>query len=108
MLNELGNLVDLLSCGQLSGNIQRSLRNATDVGSFSGPLTDARKATDLQRLKDKILERKPHAIVVSQRKPCMRAHWWCASRQGSMANRWQQSARRGRKIKDERLGVREP
>ncbi|KAL6748791.1 hypothetical protein V8C86DRAFT_3146273 [Haematococcus lacustris] len=58
-LDERGALVDLLPCGQLSGMVPRSGRSMQD-----NCLMDARKAKDAARLRDKILDKAPHALVV--------------------------------------------
>ncbi|GAX85636.1 hypothetical protein CEUSTIGMA_g13051.t1 [Chlamydomonas eustigma] len=58
LLDERGALVDLLPCGQLSGNIPKSGKSAMDV------FTDERKKKDVLRIKDKILDKPPHAILV--------------------------------------------
>lgn len=57
-LDERGGLVDLLPCGQLSGPIPRS------AGGAEAVLSDPRKQGDAGRLRDKIKERRPHALVV--------------------------------------------
>ena len=51
LLDERGALVDLLPCGQLSGNIPKSGKSFLDVFS------DERKRKDVGRIKDKILDK---------------------------------------------------
>lgn len=65
-LNEHGGLVDLLPCGQLSGNIPRSRPNSApgNANEAASALQDPRKMKDLKRLQDKLFERRPHALVV--------------------------------------------
>ncbi len=65
VLNEHGGLVDLLPCGQLSGRIVRSFKDPNAATSSAPCKNDPKKSKDVQRLLDKIFERKPHALVVS-------------------------------------------
>ena len=51
LLDDRGALVDLLPCGQLSGNIPKSGKSVLDV------FTDERKRKDVGRIKDKILDK---------------------------------------------------
>ena len=51
LLDDRGALVDLLPCGQLSGNIPKSGKSFMDVFS------DERKRKDVGRIKDKILDK---------------------------------------------------
>ena len=51
LLDDRGALVDLLPCGQLSGNIPKSGKSFLDVFS------DERKRKDVGRIKDKILDK---------------------------------------------------
>ncbi|GFR40315.1 hypothetical protein Agub_g851, partial [Astrephomene gubernaculifera] len=65
-LNELGNLVDFFFAGQLSGNIRRSGQGAGAV------FTDPAKSKDAARIREKLLEHLPHAVLVGMCAPACR------------------------------------
>ncbi|GLC44284.1 hypothetical protein PLESTB_000760900 [Pleodorina starrii] len=68
-LNELGNLVDFFFAGQLSGNLRRSGQGAGAV------FTDPAKSKDAARIREKLLEHLPHAVLVGMSAPqCRQLH----------------------------------
>ncbi|GLI70134.1 hypothetical protein VaNZ11_014942 [Volvox africanus] len=68
-LNELGNMVDFFFAGQLSGNIRRSGQGAGAV------FTDPAKSKDATRIREKLLEHLPHAVLVGISAPqCRQLH----------------------------------
>ncbi|MEW5298699.1 MAG: hypothetical protein WDW36_001791 [Sanguina aurantia] len=66
MLNEQGNLCDFFYCGQLSGHLKKSGPSAEAL------FADVGKAKDVQKLKDKINEHVPSAILVGFSAPAAR------------------------------------
>ncbi|KAG2438290.1 hypothetical protein HYH02_010988 [Chlamydomonas schloesseri] len=65
-LNELGNLTDFFFAGQLSGQIRRSGQGAGAV------FTDPAKSKDAARIREKLLEHLPHAVLVGISAPACR------------------------------------
>eukprot|EP00198_Chlamydomonas_reinhardtii_P008324 XP_001697661.1 glycine rich protein [Chlamydomonas reinhardtii] len=65
-LNELGNLTDFFFAGQLSGQIRRSGQGAGAV------FTDPAKSKDAARIREKLLEHLPHAVLVGIAAPACR------------------------------------
>lgn len=65
-----GNLKDLLTAAQLSGNVPRTVNSSSnkDTAVFD-PAADPKKSKDSQKIREKILEHKPNAILVSTNAP---------------------------------------
>lgn len=62
MLDAVGNLVDLLQLGQLSGDFRRTTQR--DGAGFD-PLKDPRKQRDMERIAAQIKDHKPNVIIVA-------------------------------------------
>ncbi|KAG2488784.1 hypothetical protein HYH03_012781 [Edaphochlamys debaryana] len=65
-LNELGNMVDFFFAGQLSGHLRRGGQGAGAV------FTDPQKSKDAARIREKLLEHLPHAVLVGMQAPACR------------------------------------
>ncbi|KAI8473488.1 MAG: hypothetical protein J3K34DRAFT_518962, partial [Monoraphidium minutum] len=68
-LDGSGNLVDLLTCPQLSGRIPRTIERRDLPGATYDPADDPKKAKDSVRIRDKLLEHYPNAVVVGASSP---------------------------------------
>lgn len=66
---DAGNLKDILTAAQLSGNVPRTVNSNTREMPVFDPAADPKKSRDSHKIRDKILEHKPNAILVSTTAP---------------------------------------
>jgi hypothetical protein len=64
-----GNLKDLLTAGQLSGNVPRTVNSGSREQPVFDPAADPKKSRDSHKIREKILEHKPNAILVATSSP---------------------------------------
>ncbi|WIA22113.1 hypothetical protein OEZ85_004454 [Tetradesmus obliquus] len=68
-LDGQGNLKDLLTAGQLSGNVPRTVNSGSREAPVFDPAADPKKSRDSHKIREKILEHKPNAILVAASSP---------------------------------------